>query len=409
MTHETAVFATLKGQYAVSHQPVTDASDSNTLRNWGGESDRSDGRSCFYPIYVKGSSIVGFGEVLPENEHPSGPNEIMDDGTIAVWPIDANLNEKKWRYARQTVDGIRHLLTPKIITRGVRKGIIDIEKANRSRPFRSVWTDPRHDASTHGTRMVRTFAGAPFPYPKSLHATYDALYAAVAHKPDAVILDFFAGSGTTAHATFLLNTLDGGSRQSIVVTNNEVGAEQAASLRKDGVKPGADEYEIHGIFQSVTWPRTQAAIGGSTPLGELSSTQYLGGDERSWSDGFEENVQSFELTYQDAGLVELDLAFAAIAPLLWLRAGGQGPVIAERTDMQGHPVPYRCTDHYGVLFDTDHWRRFIEQLPDEAGVAFIVTDSSTTFSAVAKDLPAGVEAVRLYENYLSTFEINRGG
>ena len=57
-------------------------------------------------------------------------------------------------------------------------------------------------------------------------------------KPDAVVLDFFAGSGTTAHAVTRLNRQDGGRRQSIMVTNNEVSADEAKELREPGSPAG---------------------------------------------------------------------------------------------------------------------------------------------------------------------------
>jgi len=107
--------------------------------------------------------------------------------------------------------------------------------------------------------------------------------------------------------------------------------------------------------------------------------------------GFQENVEFFELTYQDAAAVELDLAFEAVAPLLWLRAGGLGPMI-EHHDEAG----FAWAQRYGVLWDTDRWQPFVATAPGAATTAFIVTDSATTFAAV-----------RLYENYLTTFAINQ--
>lgn len=236
-----------------------------------------------------------------------------------------------------------------------------------------------------------------FQYPKDTRVLARWIDLVTTSKPGAVVLDFFGGSGSTCQAVMELNAADGGRRQCILVTNNEVDAKRARQLTRDRYRDGDPEWERWGIFHHVARPRLETVVTG------------VRADGSTYSDGLEENLELFELTYQDAGRVELDLAFAAVAPLLWLRAGGRGPVIAERTDTHGHSTPYSCTDHYGVLFDLDHWRRFVEHLPDGAKVAFVVTDSSTTFSSVAKELPAGVEAVRLYENYLSTFEINRGG
>jgi len=127
------------------------------------------------------------------------------------------------------------------------------------------------------------------------------------------------------------------------------------------------------------------------------------------AEGFEENVEFVELTYLDAEEIELDMAFTSIAPLLWMRAGSRGPVIEERTDPAGDPLPYALTGVYAVLFDTDEWRSFVQELPETVGTVFVVTDSASVFAGVASELPDGLDVVRLYENYLSTFAINQGG
>ena len=83
-------------------------------------------------------------------------------------------------------------------------------------------------------------------------------------------------------------------------------------------------------------------------------------------------------------------------------------MLDQRLDAAGQPKPYAFTAHYGVLFNPDQWRAFVHRLPATAGTAFIVTDSPSTFAGIAAALPEQVAAVRLYENYLTTFAINRG-
>lgn len=118
------------------------------------------------------------------------------------------------------------------------------------------------------------------------------------------------------------------------------------------------------------------------------------------SEGLDENVEFFELTYLDPEDIEISAAFAGIAPLLWLRAGARGEMIE-------HDAPYYAVmETYGVLFNPDRWRRFVSDLHDGVTTVVIVTDSPSIFAAIASELPTGVEAVRLYENYLSTFALN---
>jgi len=222
-----------------------------------------------------------------------------------------------------------------------------------------------------------------------------------------VVLDFFAGSGTTAHAVARLNRQDGGRRQCILVTNNEVSADEAKDLRTRGLRPGDPEWEQLGIFEHITRPRVTAVITGRTPDGEPIKGDYKFTDEFPMADGFEENATFLELRYLDPDDVDLGLAYDDIAPLLWLRAGGQGP-IAARLDDAGEPVPFAWTETYGVLFDEDRWRSFVSTRPDSARAAFIVTYSPTAFAGITAELPPGMDVVRLNDTYLSMFLPDRG-
>lgn len=155
-------------------------------------------------------------------------------------------------------------------------------------------------------------------------------------------------------------------------------------------------------------PRITAAIIGRTPEGDPVQGNYKFTDEFPMAEGFEENVEFFELTYLDAEVVELNAAFSGVAPLLWLRAGGRGPIIEENLDSAGRRRPYVWTEDYGVLFNPDRWRGFVGNCRESASTAFIVTDSQATFAGIASELPASLDVVRLYENYLTTFAINWG-
>ncbi len=269
------------------------------------------------------------------------------------------------------------------------------------------WRISSHDATQYGSRLLDTIIpGRHFPFPKSLYAVEDTIRFFVTDKPDAVVLDFFAGSGTTAHAVARLNHQDAGRRQSITVTNNEVADAEAKALRSRGLRPGDPGWEALGIFEHITRPRVTAAITGQTPEGSPVTGEYRFTDEFPMADGFEENVEFFELTYLDASRVEVNLAFAGIAPLLWLRAGGRGPIIDECVEGDGRRKPYAWTERYGVLFNTDRWRGFVSKLPITATTVFIVTDSTTEFAHIAGELPGHLDVVRLYERYLTTFAIN---
>lgn len=397
-TNEFAVFVIpAKQKLIVERELDADEKAANTsnFRNWGGESERSDAKNCFYPVYVKDGVIVGFGDVASDDYHPKARAEEIDGETVAIWPIDNKGVERKWRYARQSVEAIQHLLV-------VKEGRNDLEVyiAKSAGKYKTVWTSPKYDSGTHGSPLIRKFAGAEFSYPKSLYAVYEVLYAVTANRPDAVILDFFAGSGTTLHATCLLNTIDQGSRQCILVTNNEVEDSVAKKLVKGGHYPGDASYEQHGIFEAVTRPRCESVISGNSPAGEPIEGSYDMGDKRPFKQGFEENVAFFRLKYLDPDLVELGSCFQDLQSLLWLIAGAQGVIPNGVED-----APYVVCPDAGlaVLRDEAHARRLAADLDDAPSVrhVFIETESPEAYADIRQLFPAR-ETHMLYRDYLQS-------
>ncbi len=262
-----------------------------------------------------------------------------------------------------------------------------------------------HNAELGGTNVLSSMMpDRRFPFPKSLYAVEDILRFFIADLAQATVLDFFSGSGTTAHAVMRLNRQDGGRRQSICITNNEVAADEQRQLRKDGLRPGDPDWEKWGICDYITKPRIQAAITGRTPDGEPIKGDYKFTDEFPMTDGFEENVEFLTLTYQAPLRVASNREFERIAPLLWLRAGSRGRRVDDIS--KGWDV----ADVYGVIADFDHAEKFVRALADrpDAAVAFVVTDEDWLFESMCRELPERVEPVRLYEAYLRNFELESG-
>ena len=210
-THEYAFFVIPRGKKVIGNRKISgDDIDWSNLRNWGGESKREDAKNCFYPVVVENDKIVGFGDVLNDDEHPKAQT-VHDGNRYLVYPIDKNKVERKWRYARQSIEEVKHLLTAKKTKSGY-----EIEIGKDFGTYRTVWEDSRYDANIYGTQIVNSLVpNNTFDFPKSLWNVYDCLYAVVANDKNAIILDFFGGSGTTAHAVLELNK-DGGNRQFII-------------------------------------------------------------------------------------------------------------------------------------------------------------------------------------------------
>ena len=414
-----------------------------TLRRSDIESRRGTakgGMSQFYPIYVNvdRNRIEKIGAPLSHDApRESAPHR---DGCVAVFPIRDNGTEMNWGL---TPDSLRNLLAEGFVKLGkatpmkpqayqisyLTSGRINDIRAKRVEVVdrddtgaviahyvehklkmpTTNWQRASHSAEVGGTNLVKALLGDKrFDYPKSLYAVEDMIRYFLAEKHESTVLDFFGGSGTTTHAVMRLNRQDGGRRQSILVTNNEVSGEAAAELSERGLSPGDPEWEALGVFERVTMPRVVAAVTGKTPEGVHIEGEYSFSDAFPIAEGFMENVEFLELKYLDVEDVEIDLAFESIAPLLWLRAGGFGPVIDRRYDYSGAPKSFDLTDRYGVLFDPDHWRGFVEKLSESITTVFVVTDSPSVFASVTAELPSGVGVVRLYENYMSSFAINRG-
>ena len=253
-THEYAYFVFRKGLTVIGPRKIKDDDIYwSNLRNWGGESLRTDARNCFYPIFVKGENIVGFGDVPPNEFHPKKQTEQKGDH-YEVWPIDVSGIEHKWRYARQSVEEIQNLLRVR-----ESRGRIEVEIGKPYGSVKTVWQDSRYDAGIYGTNLVHALVPkADFPFPKSVWNTYDCLAPIVSGRRDAVVLDYFAGSGTTAHALLIFNKEDGGKRRFILCTNNENGiAEDVCYPRISAVIKGHPNYpEITRVDASVKYFKT---------------------------------------------------------------------------------------------------------------------------------------------------------
>lgn len=406
----------------------------SSMMRRGSNSSRKDRPTMFYPIYTdpQGNKILHVGEPLQDGEHEAPTLE----GLVAILPLRRNGDEGRWqvgadelrnrigqgrvRLGRRTPYGFvvnylsdgayGEILSGRYVVGGraadgslIAWSVPQFTEDDRVAP--TQWKVTSHNASEYGSTLLSNFIpGRAFPFPKSLYAVEDAVRFFVSDRPEATILDFFSGSGTTAHAVMRLNKQDGGRRRSISVTNNEASADEQKTLHSKGLRPGDPEWEALGICDYITKPRITAAITGKTPAGEPVKGNYKFTDEFPMAEGFAANTAFFALTYEDPRYVRHNRAFSRVAPMLWLRAGSRGRLIS---DLGEHG--WDVAECYGVCEDMDQLREFCKTVTGTEGVetVFIVTDSSPAFQLACRSLPEHVTAIRLYESYLHNFEITR--
>jgi adenine-specific DNA-methyltransferase len=329
-----------------------------------------------------------------DTQSPNRRPNLQYDLLHPVTGKPCRMHPNGWAYSRETMN--RMIAEGRIIFRESENDVVSFKRPLED-TIGNVVQSVFERLRTHAGRHLETvLAGKRFPFPKD-HEVLMRWIRLTAPR-DAVVLDFFGGSGTTTEAVMRLNEEDGGTRQSILVTNNEVGPKQAKALRRAGHHPGDPEWEARGVFQYVTRPRIGTIVTGMRPDGSHFAAPLAA------------NVEMFDLHYLDPGMVRRGKEFAAIAPLLWLEAGATG----ERIDT----VPecgWALAGNYGVLFDIDVLKPFAVAVTRRAKqgrtpeLVFVVTDSLTEFQLAVERLPAGITAVRLFEDYLTSYTVNTDG
>ena len=413
----------------------------NTLRRTDLASARGTtkgGTAQFYPIYIDDVThrIVDVGEAIAPGFDRFSVEQ--RPGCTAVFPVRDDGTEMNWG-----------LIGPMLMDR-VRKGYVSVGKFDPNKPqqyaisylrsgrihdiesgkFRisgyaesgavegeyvvkrgitptTQWNRKPHDAYRNGTTLIANIlCGSRFTFPKSLYAVKDCLHLFAINKPNALIVDFFAGSGTTLHAVNLLNAEDGGNRRCIMVTNNEISAEECKGFEARGIQQGHPEWEARGIARYVTWPRTVCSIEGHDVNGNPLKGNYIGSDI-SMADGFKANAAFFKLGFLDKTKVSLGMQFKELLSTLWMKAGaiGRCPIVdASVPDMLILP-----DNKMAILNDENQFGEFAEQLAQhpEIEVVYLVTDYESSFVAMTQALE-GKKTYQLYRDYLDNFRINAG-
>lgn len=394
------------------------------------------GPNQFYPIYVNDATgrIEKIGEPIMEGVDRNTVKPILGctavfpvrpDGTEMNWGIKPNEAEYRLKKGYLRAGKLKPKEPQKYVISYVTGGNIeDIENgvaiisgyeadgsviayypAGRDKMPTTNWNRSLHDAQRYGTNLIKSVIGERFQYPKSVYAIKDCIKFFVANKPNALIVDFFAGSGTTLHAVNLLNAEDGGKRRCIMVTNNEVSAEEATALTAQGYQPGDAEWEKLGIARYVNWPRTVCSIEGHDVNGNPLKGNYLGSD-LPMTDGFKANAVFFKLGFLDKNAVALGRQFKNLLSILWMKAGAYGscPVLNSGSLPD---VLIFAENRFAVLTQESAFAELETALAEhpEIETVYIITDYEAGYCAMAKNLKVKY-TYQLYRDYLDNFRIN---
>lgn len=441
-----------------------------SLLRSGTAAARKEVPTLYYPIYVdpECKMIVKIGETLPPDVDRG--EEIK--GLVQVLPIRRNGDQGRWmmkstelasrikqgrvRVGNETSYGYSISYLAKGEYENVVKGIhevagkrddgsliVYVRDSKLSSPP-TQWKIASHSASEYGTTLLSKFLGEKrFTFPKSLYAVQDTLRFFISDKSEAIVLDFFAGSGTTLHAVNLLNAEDDGRRKCIMVTNNEVSAEEARHLVASGYQPGDNKWEALGIARHVTWPRTVSSITGKDTKGNeiegnygtyseefeqvKTSLKYAEGDknyrgtlykkvkkpenpklsEMKISDGFQTNANYFKLGFLDKTSVALGRQLKELLSVLWMKAGS----IGKCPELNNDTIPDYLIfpdNHMAILIKESYFQQFKVELANHETIStvYLVTDSENGFSKMNLQLSPGLKTYQLYRDYLDNFRIN---
>lgn len=401
---------------------------------------RPNHNNQFFPIYIdeKELKIVTVGEPMDKDCPQDAFPKI--EGLTAVFPTRSDGTESSWRAVASTTrewiqkgyvkiaqydkkterwqlnyipSGLQGRIEKGeiIVTDKKADGSLDLQRIDsipKNVAPKTVWNMKSHNATDYGIAVLNQILDdRSFAYPKSLYSVYDTLYFFVGEKKDALIVDFFAGSGTTLHAINLMNEIDGGNRRGIIVTNNEVSDAEAKNLSRKGFAPGDAEWDSLGIARHVTWKRTKCSILGIDSKGKKLKGEYLVGEKKT-EEGFASNAIFFKLGFLDKTAVALGLQFREMLPTLWMKAGAIGKCPKLMTE--NLPDMLVLTENrFAVLINENAFAKFAEALSDkpEIQTVYLSTDYEANYRAMAKSLEVET-TYQLYRDYLDNFRINHG-
>jgi adenine-specific DNA-methyltransferase len=236
VSHEYALFARRNSSTSISRLKRDDeqlaryreADDKGQffwemLRKAGSNSTNLDRPTMYFPLYIDSQNNIHLPDMIYNSTKQVYENiEPLKSGEFAVWPTKDNGKPGCWYFGYDQMSTIAKELTATKQSNGVYY-LYYRRRPNEGVQPTTFWIDAKYSATEHGTALLKKLFQQhdAFSYPKSIFAVEDCLKVSGAYKPMSIILDFFAGSGTTAHAVINLNRQDMGKRKYILVEMGE--------------------------------------------------------------------------------------------------------------------------------------------------------------------------------------------
>ena len=201
-SHEYCLFLTNEEDKTAIGRTLEKNKNPRKMRRWGENSLRTERKQSFYPIYIKNNKIIKVGIVPPDDFSPTSKNIIQTDGSVEVWPIDQNGIERRWNFGLDSInDNIDRITVIK------KDGEFDLFLTHEKTVPKTVWSGGDYDAGKHGNSLLISMLGEKrFDFPKSIHLVKQCVKIATQNVVQPLVIDYFAGSGTTAHAVIDINS-----------------------------------------------------------------------------------------------------------------------------------------------------------------------------------------------------------
>ncbi|MDX2067061.1 MAG: site-specific DNA-methyltransferase [Haliscomenobacter sp.] len=194
----------------------------NFRKHGGTEANRDARPRMFFPFYCIGNSVrvpkISWSEKNSEWEILEKPKE----GELIVFPIDSKGEEKRWKWGKESVEKKLIDFESRLDQTGKMGVYFKARMRNEGILPLTWWDNKLYSATEYGTNLLKNIFGSisAFSFPKSLFLVQDSIKV-IFPESTGNVLDYFAGSGTTGHATINLNREDNGKRKYILVEQGE--------------------------------------------------------------------------------------------------------------------------------------------------------------------------------------------